>query len=270
MKLVRLLILTSLMCIGLAPAALSLEVVGDDQGDRYVGSGGVILPPSTNSSIRDNAARCQLCRWRLSDPCPMRDPEQPQVCSFTPMPCPEGTELLLFSMSTDGGATWNDRSLMCVAPGGPRTVAQLGSELRQEVIRELPPLAPSHQPTRGIIPRIPVLWNSGQSPVTELVMPIHGHRVTITPRPTWTWTFPTGDPLRTQRPGSRYPNDEVSNIFRRAGSYRVHCQTEWTGEFFVDDLGPFAISEPIVQDAHLRVTVADARSVLGGTPAKRR
>jgi len=255
----------------LAPAnsAVGIEVIGDDHGDRYVGSGGVILPTSTSPTIRQDAAHCHQCRWRFRDPCPMRDPEQPQLCSFTPMPCPADAELLLFSTSTDGGTTWNDRSLMCVGPGGPRTVAQVGSELRQEVVRELPPLVLSHQPRRGVVPRIPVLWDSGQSPVGELVMPIHGHRVAVKPSPTWIWTFPSGTPLRTKRPGSRYPNDEVSHIFRRAGSYRVDCQTVWTGDFYVDDLGPFAIAEPIIQDAHLRVSVADARSVLVGTPAKR-
>lgn len=256
--------LAAVLALLLGAPAKAVSVIGDDHADRYVGSGALILPPTSSSSIRQEAAHCPQCRWRFRDPCPMLD--HPEECSFTPMPCPTDSAHLLFSLSTDGGSTWHDRGLMCIGPSGPRTVAEVGSAVRDVVTRALPPLVPSHQPSRGVVPRIPVLFHSGQAPVADMVMPILGHSVHITPRPTWTWEFPSGATLVTAQPGSRYPDTTVSHTFRRPGLHRVACRVEWTGVFHVDDLGPFPISESIIQRSHLRIDVAAARAVLVEAP----
>jgi hypothetical protein len=244
----------------LAPAGI--EVIGDDSRDRYVGSGGLILPDTFAAGTRDQVARCRDCRWRLRDPCPIPDPADPRLCSFTPMPCPADSELLESQISTDGGAQWQTLGLMCVGPGGPRTVSSIGGEAQEEFESFVPALRIRSQPDRGRVPRLPVIWHSGQEGVQSYDEVILGHTVQITAAPVWLWRFGDGHQMETTNAGSRYPETVVSHRYRKAGRYRVTCTTTWHATFTIDDLGPFPVEAPLVQTDAQTITVAPARASL--------
>ncbi len=239
--------------------AHAVTVSGDDQEDRYVGSGGLILPGAFSQDTRESVARCIDCRWRLRDPCAAHDED----CRFTPLPCPDDHRVLETLWSTDAGATWQSLGLWCVGPGGPSTVASVGSQVHEELSEALPPGRPSVQPPRGIIPQLPTIWHAEQPPLPgPIVMEIVGQRVEITPVPRWSWDFGDGGRLETQVEGSRYPDFSVSHTYRRAGRYAVTCTTTWEATFTVDGLGPFPVLEPITQQAQRVIRVADARARL--------
>jgi len=241
-----------------APAVQSVTVVGDDSADRYVGSGGLLLPGHFGHSTRDQVARCVGCRWRLRDPCGAAS-----GCLISPMPCPPDHQLLETLWSTDAGGTWQSLGAWCVGPGGPRTTQSVGSAAWEEAAADLDPAQPTVQPSRGIVPQLPTIWHSGQQmPGSPFQLVIAGADVQITATPRWEWDFGDGRTLRTDSPGSRYPALDVSHTYRRAGRYRVTCTTVWSAHFTVDGLGPYPVEPDIRQQASRTIRVADARARL--------
>ena len=41
-----------------------VDIIGDDEADRFVGSGAVFLPSTVSAARRQQAAWCHGCRWR--------------------------------------------------------------------------------------------------------------------------------------------------------------------------------------------------------------
>ena len=50
-----------------------VDIVEDDEADRFVGSGAVFLPSSVSASRRQQAAWCHGCRWKVTTPCLRED-----------------------------------------------------------------------------------------------------------------------------------------------------------------------------------------------------
>ena len=265
MRFVVAVVLAVAVIVCVTPTTHATSVVGDDAQDRYVGSGSLILPGSTGEQTRQQAAHCPDCRWRFQDPCPPRFSDEDQVCSFTPMPCAADETLLLLVMSTDSGATWEGRGMVCVGPGGPITVAAVDREVRDQVEQALPPLALRHQPTRGIVPRLPITLHTGQQVPAHFDMQVVGKHVRINPTVRWQWRFSDGTTLQTDQPGSTYPDLSVSHIFRRSGQHQITCTATWQASYLIDGLGPFAIA-PIEQAAARTIRVHDARASLMTPP----
>lgn len=243
----------------LAAPAHAATVIGDDQQDRYVGSGGLILPGAFSHGTREAVARCVDCRWRLRDPCAVHD----ENCRYTPLPCPSDHRVLETLWSQDAGGTWQSLGLWCVGPAGPRTVSSVGQQVHEEISASLPPGRPSVQPPRGIVPQLATIWHAEQPPVaTPIVMEIVGQRVEITTIPRWSWDFGDGGKLETSVAGSRYPDFTVSHTYRRSGRHTVTCTTTWEATFTIDGLGPFAVQESITQKATRVIRVYEARARL--------
>lgn len=251
--------LTPLLVSAVLMASIPVvDVVGDDSADRYVGTGGLLLPGIFDSATRDSVARCAGCRWRLRDPCgPIAG------CLISPMPCPADHRVLETLWSQDGGATWRAIGAWCVGPAGPRTVADVGHGVGEQVSATLQPPQPHVQPNRGIVTQLPTIWHSGQHiPGAPLPLDVLGHRVEVMPIPTWTWNFGDGGTLQTQIAGSRFPDTVVGHIFRRPGRFQVTCTTRWTATFTVDGLGPFPVAQDIEQRETRTVIVREARARL--------
>jgi len=236
----------------------AVDVVGDDAADRYVGSGGLLLPGIFDATTRDSVARCAGCRWRLRDPCGPSG-----GCLISPMPCPPDHRVLETLWSQDAGATWRPIGAWCVGPAGPRTIAQVGHAVGEQVTASLQSLNPHVQPSRGILTQVPTLWHSGQQvPGAPLPLDVLDHRVEVMPVPRWTWNFGDGRTLHTDVAGSRFPDLLVSHIFRQSGRFQVTCTTRWTATFTVDGLGPFPVAEEIQQRETRIVVVREARARL--------
>lgn len=243
------------------PAA---DVHGDDPGDRYLGSGGLILPGSVHPSVRRDVAGCGDCEWRLTSPCVESSlgtafDGQPG-CASVVRGCPSGQ--LLRSWFRPEGGPWRQTGLVCLT-GDPVTVTELGAAVAEEVSQGIPTLRARFQPSRGLITQVPVVFDSGQrADGLTWHSEILGKRVTVRARPTWTWQFGDGAVMSTSVPGGDFPDMSVSHVYRRPGGYRVVCTAQWAATFSVDGLGPYPVEEAIHQSATASVGVGEARAVL--------
>ena len=134
------------LCLGLgAPPAHAADVQGDDEADRYVGTGGLILPPSVGVDIRTEVAGCSGCEWRLSSPCVIADAGNPfsatPVCLSVVRGCPAMAELLrAWFRPVDG--PWRQIGLVCIGVDGPVTVLDVGMRVRDRLVATVPPQRP--------------------------------------------------------------------------------------------------------------------------------
>lgn len=257
--------LTTLLLISLACAPASgVEVRGDDAADRFTGTGAIVLPAGSDRDQRQTAATCAGCRWRMVDPCAYAtDPGAEAACRTVEAECLDGGVMLRAFISRDGGATWEYLGMHCIPESGPVTVATVGVEVQEAFVREVPAGSIRTQPASGVLPHLPVIFDSGQPerlPVSEHI--VAGVQVRLAPRATWDWDFGDGATLTTSRAGSRYPDTAVSHAYRGAGPHLVRLRTVWRAEYTVDGLGPIPVLEPVVQEARTVVRVGEGRAVL--------
>jgi hypothetical protein len=248
-----------------APPADASGVHGDDERDRYVGTGGLILPGSIDQGTRAMVAGCPDCHWRMTTPCFDSSAGLPfgsqTPCLSTSRGCGLGNELLR-SWFRAGESPWREIGLVCIADG-PITVAGVGRDVREQFIRDLAPARPLRQPASGVVTQIPVIFDSGQRDGTVRTdYLVAGQRVSLSAQAAWRWDFGDGSRLSTVDPGGAFPHDGVAHAYRRAGEYRVRMTTQWAASFTVAGLGPFDVVEPVMQTADLTMPVGEGRAVL--------
>jgi len=228
-------------------------------GDRYAGSGGLILPSGVDSNTRHDVAECSDCRWRLSDPC--SDDGGP--CLAVTRGCAQLASLLRIGVSTDGGIHWSDRGLVCIPPSGPVTVASVSHDLTAEFQRVVPALVPEIEPRSGIVTRIPVNFISGQprglGPSSYRIL---GRTVLLSPSVRWSWDFGDGVKIETAEAGAPYPLGLIRHAYRQPRTAVARVHAHWSGSFEVDDLGPFPVAGSIDQVASIAVPVGEGRALL--------
>ena len=235
-----------------APAA---SVVGDDERDAYVGTGGLILPGGVPEDTRASVAGCPDCAWRVTSPCVESDLgnsfDGAPTCLSVTRGCQVGS--LRRTWFRPAGQPWRDLGLMCMTDR-PRTVERTGNALADRLAEALPPLRIDHRPERGVVTTLPTLFDSGHSGGSFLrEWTLGGARVTVEAQAQWTWSFAgfevAGRPLAT-------------HVFRTAGPTLVSCEARWTGSFTVAGLGPFPIPESVVQRDSREVWVGEGRALL--------
>ncbi|MSY41953.1 MAG: hypothetical protein F2646_07435, partial [Actinobacteria bacterium] len=148
--------------LGLAMAATapSVDISVDDGADRFVGTGGLVLPGTVADATRHEVAGCVECRWRLREPC---DGVFAPGCIIILHACEGADEQLLRAwLSFNGGETWQNKGLLCVSNDGPVTVAAAGIAISDDFERTMPPSRISYQPGRGVLPYLPVVFSSNQ------------------------------------------------------------------------------------------------------------
>ena len=247
------------------PPAHAADVHGDDAGDRFVGTGGLVLPGSVGQRVRHEVASCLGCAWRLTSPCAepvdgVAFDGQP-ACLTVVRGCPSG-HLLRSWFRPEGGA-WRDLGLVCLPASGPVTIRELGAAAGEAVARGVPELSAGAQPAGGVVAQLPVHFRSGQPAGPQAwTVDLLGHGVAITARPVWTWEFGDGARAVTADPGGRYPDGGVSHAYRRPGVMPVSCRVQWSAVFEVDGLGPFPVPEQVQQEDVVLVRVGEGRAVL--------
>ncbi len=239
----------------------NVDISVDDAADRFVGTGGLVLPATVAADTRREVANCNDCRWRLREPCAgVFAPG----CIIILHACAGVDEQLLRAwLSHDGGASWQNRGLICVSSGGPVTVAATGVAIQDDFERIMPRGRITFQPGRGVLPYLPVIFHSGQpQSVPATTYQVAGQEVVLSPTPSWGWDFGDGTGLTTQLAGSTYPDRAVAHSYARGGRFQVVVTTTWSATFTVAGLGPFPISEPVTQSEMAVVAVGQARGVL--------
>ncbi len=249
--------LVAVVLTWLSPGAYAVDVGAG--GDRYSGSSGLILPGGVDSGTRHQAAECGNCRWRLSDPCAADG----GPCLAVTRGCAQLASLLRILLSTDGGASWSDRGLVCIPPSGPVTVNDLSGALHQEFERLVPALQPRYEPSSGIVTRIPVNFISGQPQgLGSSIHRVLGQSVLLRPFVRWSWEFGDGAGQEAAEPGAPYPAGSIRHAYGQAGTKVAHVIAHWSGTFEVDGLGPFPVAGGIEQSARIELPVGEGRAVL--------
>ena len=235
------------------------DVVGDDNTDQYIGTGALVLPSTSADSDQHTAITCADCSWRITPPCWTATTSKP--CTSVVGHCPSGAKLRRLWF-TRGDGHWRDLGVLCLGPEGVLTLAELEDWTVEQFIQGLPSLNPAAQPSQGVLPRIPVGFRSRQPKFPPRNYTLAGHRIRLTPIPSWTWRFGDGHRLTTDDPGAKYPNLSVAHAYPNAGPRSVRVRTHWTATYTVDGEGPFEVAQAIHQDARLLVEVGQARAVL--------
>lgn len=253
-------------CVLSTPPSHAADVHGDDEADRYVGTGGLLLPSTVASGTRAEVAGCQGCEWRLSSVCVASDAGNPfsgtPVCLSVVRGCPDMAQLLR-AWFRPPSAAWREIGLVCIGKAGPQTVETLGRRVHDWLAREVPAQHGAFQPARGEVTQLPVVFDSGQQAGDlRLAFDVAGASVSLTASPRWHWDFGDGASVATDDPGGRYPHLAVAHVYRVAGDYRAQVETRWSARFTVDGLGPFAVSDPVRQSAIMRVSIGEGRAVL--------
>ena len=76
-----------------AVAVGGVDIVGDDEADRFVGSGAVFLPSTVSATRRQQAAWCHGCRWKVTAPCLRQDEHSDAGCRGNVLGCFRGREI---------------------------------------------------------------------------------------------------------------------------------------------------------------------------------
>ncbi len=239
------------------------EVHGDDAGDRFVGTGGLILPASVHEVVRREVASCLGCHWMLTTPCANTDLGRPvdDGCRGVVRGCPGGQ--LRRSWFQPAGDGWRDVGLICMQQGRPWTVRDAGRAAADQVAERVPALRPVAQPSVGVLPHLPTYFRSGTSGGTHVFSWMaSGHRLEVHAEPTWSWSFGDGGRLESSDPGGEFPDGGVAHAYRTAGRYDVEVTATWRAVFWSEGLGPFPVPEPVHQEARIPVTVGEGRATL--------
>lgn len=260
--------ITAVLLVLVAPGVRAVDIHGDDDADRYVGTGGLLLPATVGVHERAEVAECLGCQWRLSSPCLESDAGNAfsgtPICLSVVRGCPNRSELLRAWFSPRGGP-WREIGLVCIGPTGPVTVVDLGMQVRDDLSRSVPAQRLAFQPRRGVLTQLPVIFQSGQHAAgIDESLTLLGESIELRARPSWRWDFGDGTWLATRNPGGPYPNLGVAHPYRAAGSYRVQLRTTWSAEFTVGGIGPFPVVEPVTQTATVDLRVGEGRAVLTG------
>ena len=246
----------------------STGVVGDNDNDLYVGTGGVIYPSSqwrSDSAGRRAAAGCEGCGWRITVSC-TRAQIHAGGCPASRVGCRLGTLRVAVWVQHPGGP-WLLVGFACQGPRAPRTVADIGSAVHDREVALLPPLRLGVEPPDGALVGLPAFFRSGQraSGLNRVRLPVLNLNVVLTAQPRWHWLFGDVGEIWTAKPGGRWPDISVSHAYRRTGRVRVWVQSIWRAEFTAEGLGPFPVpGPPLTQDSALLLVVRPAHGVLVG------
>lgn len=236
------------------------DVIGDDERDVFVGTGSLILPDGMSHPGREAAAHCPGCRWKATLTC---DPVSPTACRGQARLCPNDHFWLKISMMQPG-ASWQVLGSQCFGPTGPARREDFEISVSQRIEQAVPPLRPSHRPPTGVLPRIPVIFDSGQpGHAMSWTWSILGMPVTVWAQPTWAWQFDQGGPIVSRDvPGGSALTDGISHTYRTRGSHQVTVRATWQARYSVGNLGPLAVKGAVNQVTRLPIQIGEARAVL--------
>ena len=253
----------------LAGSATAVEVIGDDEQDRFVGSGAVFLPRTVSGSARVTAATCHGCRWKVTTPCLRSDEHSDAGCRGSILGCPQGREIGRAWLARPGG-DFEPVGLFCPTDGEVTAVADMNVRVAGSMARNVPALAPVCSPHRGVVVGIDLHCRSGQdTAVVSWRDSIAGFTIDTTARATWKWSFlqeglsgPRTWVHSVDFPGADYPRAGIRQAFTSAGQHVVDARATWQGTYVVDGLGPFTVPEQVRQNARIQVPVGSALGVL--------
>ncbi|MBI3429770.1 MAG: PKD domain-containing protein, partial [Actinobacteria bacterium] len=101
--------------------------------------------------------------------------------------------------------------------------------LSDKLVKLLPTASIARQPDQGALVNVPVIYWSDLPTVFTTRVSIVGEIVDVTMRPSFLWSFGDGTFFATTEAGRPYPEENITHIYSRAGTYLVTMLATWGG-----------------------------------------
>jgi len=117
-----------------------------------------------------------------------------------------------------------------------------------------------HQPTANALVQAPVNFWTTTPPTFKTSVVMLGVPIRVYLSPTYLWDFGDGTRLSTVSRGAAFPNQSITHIYRRAGSYMASLRITWGGSWKASGATSAVTGGAIVQNLYTEVRVSSAPS----------
>jgi hypothetical protein len=140
----------------------------------------------------------------------------------------------------------------------PKPVIKLS--LSDQLAQLIPVKDIFHQPATSALVQVPVNFWTTTPPTFKTSVVMLGVPITVYLSPTYLWDFGDGTKLSTISRGAAFPNQSITHIYRRAGSYSASLQITWGGTWQASGATSAVSGGAIVQNLYTQVNVVTAPS----------
>ena len=140
----------------------------------------------------------------------------------------------------------------------PKPVVKLS--LSDQLAQLIPVKDIFHQPATIALVQVPVNFWTTTPPTFKTSVVMLGVPITVYLSPTYLWDFGDGTKLSTTSRGAAFPNQSITHIYARAGSYAASLQITWGGTWQASGATSAVSGGAIVQNLYTQVKVVTAPS----------
>lgn len=140
----------------------------------------------------------------------------------------------------------------------PKPVVKLS--LSDQLAQLIPVKDIFHQPELSALVQVPVNFWTTTPPTFKTSVVMLGVPITVYLSPTYLWDFGDGTKLSTTSRGAAFPNQSITHIYTRAGSYAASLQITWGGTWQASGTTSAVSGGAIVQNLYSQVKVVTAPS----------
>ena len=140
----------------------------------------------------------------------------------------------------------------------PKPVVKLS--LSDQLAQLIPVKDIYHQPATNSLVQVPVNFWTTTPPTFKTSVVMLGVPITVYLSPTYLWDFGDGTKLSTISRGAAFPNQSITHIYHRAGSYAASLQITWGGTWQASGATSTVSGGAIVQNLYTQVKVVTAPS----------
>ena len=140
----------------------------------------------------------------------------------------------------------------------PKPVVKLS--LSDQLAQLIPVKDIFHQPATSALVQVPVNFWTTTPPTFKTSVVMLGVPITVYLSPTYLWDFGDGTKLSTTSRGAAFPNQSITHIYTRAGSYAASLQITWGGTWQASGATSAVSGGAIVQNLYTQVKVVTAPS----------
>ena len=140
----------------------------------------------------------------------------------------------------------------------PKPVVKLS--LSDQLAQLIPVKDIFHQPALSALVQVPVNFWTTTPPTFKTSVVMLGVPITVYLSPTYLWDFGDGTKLSTTSRGAAFPNQSITHIYTRAGSYAASLQITWGGTWQASGATSAVSGGAIVQNLYTQVKDVTAPS----------
>lgn len=231
----------------------------------WSGQGSVFLPGGRQvggPGGGDDGNGCgSACQWWVV---PMCDVEGEFSCEALGACANKGERRYFVYYQGPGALDGVLQSAYCAIPGQrPISTQEVGQWVGQQLRDRAPELSIGLQPRGGAVTQLPAIFRTGQPASFSRSDSLAGVSVRFKAGARWRWTWGDGSQTDTTNPGGSWPNRSLTHTYRKDGHVKVMVRADWSAQFWVAEVGPFAVGGvPVQQHSQRVIKVRQARAVL--------